>query len=323
VISASVTPPRPARHPFRPTVEQPRAPRATRWLWAAVFAATAAASASAVYGQIQYSRGQNIAPSFDGWMPNADGSFDLLFGYMNRNFEEHLFIPVGAANMLEPGKPDQGQPTYFFPRRNMHVFRVTVPKDFGKKELVWTITSNGKTEKAYALLKPEFILDARGVYRQYTGFDVQGKVENNQPPVIRVEGALQRTAAVGQPLLLSATASDDGIPEPARGRGGPFQGTALGLRVAWHVYRGPGDAVSFDPEQFKVYPDFFNGSPWTPGWSAPKPPADGRYPVRVTFSTAGTFVVRALAHDGGADSYQDVTVVVTPNASASAGASPR
>ena len=263
-------------------------------------------------GQIQHLRGQNIAPSYDGWIPNADGSIDLLFGYMNRNFEEHLYIPVGPNNAFGPDGPDRGQPTYFYPRRNMHVFRVTVPKDFGKKELVWTITSNGKTERAYATLKPEFILDQRGVYRQFTGFDVQGKTEDNRPPVIRVEGGLQRTAKVGEPLLLSAVASDDGIPDPARARGGPFQGTALGLRVAWHVYRGPGDKVSIEPRQFKVYPDFLAGSPWTPGWIPPKPPADGKYPVRITFAAPGTFVIRALAHDGGADQYQDVTVVVSP-----------
>jgi hypothetical protein len=192
----------------------------------------------------------------------------------------------------------------------MHVFRVTVPKDFGKKELVWTISANGKTERAYGMLRPEFILDARGIYRQFTGFDVQGKVENNKPPIINVDGSLQRTAKVGEPLSLTATASDDGIPEAARGRGGPFQGTALGLRVAWHVYRGSGEMVSFDPAQFKVYPDFLEGSPWTPGWIAPKIPADGKFPVRVTFRAPGTYVVRALAHDGGADAYQDVTVLV-------------
>ena len=28
--------------------------------------------------------------------------------------------------------------------------------------------------------------------------------------------------------------------------------------------------VTFDPPQFKVYPDFFSNSPWTPGWMAPK-----------------------------------------------------
>ena len=32
---------------------------------------------------------------------------------------------------IEPGGPDQGQPTHFLPRRNRFVFRIRVPKDFG------------------------------------------------------------------------------------------------------------------------------------------------------------------------------------------------
>jgi hypothetical protein len=277
----------------------------------AIALAMVGAGALIVRGQVQYRSGQSIAPSYEGYLPNPDGSFDLLFGYMNRNFEEHLYIPVGPDNSFEPAPVDRGQPTYFMPRRNMNQFRVTVPKDFGKNELIWTLTSNGKTERAYASLKPEYILDARGIYRQYTGFDVQGEVERNKPPSVRVQGELKRTVAVGEPLLLTAIASDDGIPKQARGRGGPFQGLALGLRVAWHVFRGPGDSVTFDPPQFKVYPDFISGSPWTPGWELPKLPADGSVPVRVRFAVPGTFVIRVLAHDGGAEAYQDVTVTVT------------
>ena len=56
--------------------------------------------------------------------------------------------PIGAGNNLEPGGPDRGQPTHFFPRRNQFVFKVRVPPDFGNKEVVWTLTSNGVTEKA-------------------------------------------------------------------------------------------------------------------------------------------------------------------------------
>ena len=151
------------------------------------------AGALAVRAQVQYRSGQSIAPSYEGYLPNADGSFDMLFGYMNRNFEEHIYVPIGPDNAFEPGPIDQGQPTYFLPRRNMNQFRITVPKDFGKKDLIWTLTSNGKTERAYASLKPEYILDARGIYRQYTGFDVQGEVERNKPPVVRVQGDLKRT----------------------------------------------------------------------------------------------------------------------------------
>ena len=92
-------------------------------------------------GQITYTRGQNVAPSFEGWMPNPDGTFDIYFGYFNRNFEEHVHVPIGPDNNLQPGGPDRGQPTYFFPRRNLNIFTVTVPADFGDQELVWTLTS--------------------------------------------------------------------------------------------------------------------------------------------------------------------------------------
>jgi hypothetical protein len=265
---------------------------------------------SGASGQITYSRGQNVAPSFEGWMPNPDGTFEIYFGYFNRNFEEHVHVPIGPANNVQPFGPDRGQPTYFFPRRNLNVFTVTVPADFGDKELVWTVTSNGKTERAYAALIPEFILDQRIIFRQHTGFDVQGDLEHNQVPEIRIEGAAERTAVAGQPLPLTAVASDDGIPAPKPAVGGPFRGSAHGLRVAWYVYRGAGEAVRFDPAQFKVYPDFKNGSPWTRGWEPPELSADGRYPVRVTFDEPGTYVLRALAHDGGAASSRSVMVTV-------------
>src|SRR5262249_51992812 len=139
-----------------------------------------------------------------------------------------------------------------------------------------------------------------------------GATVTNKPPVVAVEGASRRSVKVGEPLNLTAIASDDGVPRPAPmpSREIGFR-SALGLRVAWFVYRGPGDAVTFEPEQFKVYPDFLRGPPWTPGWPPPPLPPDGKFPVRVTFRTPGTFVLRVLAHDGGADATEDITVTVT------------
>lgn len=273
-------------------------------------AAVVAVAASGARGQITYRSGQNIAPSFEGWMPNPDGTIDIYFGYFNRNFEEHLHIPVGPDNNIQPGGPDLGQPTWFLPRRNLNVFTVTVPADFGDREIIWTLTANGRTELAYASLIPEFILDQRVIYRQNTGTDVQGETEHNQLPTVQIEGDATRHATVGQPLALTAVAGDDGIPGPRPASGGPFQGSALGLRVAWFVYRGDGATVAIAPPQFKAYPDFKDGSPWTRGWEPPEPPADGRYPVEVTFSKPGTFVLRALAHDGGAARRRNVTVTV-------------
>jgi hypothetical protein len=71
--------------------------------------------------------------------------------------------------------------------------------------------------------------------------------------------------------------------------------------------------VTFDPAQFNVYPDYRpnSNSPWTPGWVPPPVPADGRFPVKVTFRTPGVFVIRVMAHDGGLNTTQDALVNVS------------
>src|SRR5439155_27053965 len=93
-----------------------------------------------------YSSGQNVSPAYEGWEQNGDGSFNFLFGYMNRNWEEEIDVAVGPDNDIQPGGPDRGQPTRFLPRRNRFVFRVRVPADFGSREMIWTLTTKGKTE---------------------------------------------------------------------------------------------------------------------------------------------------------------------------------
>jgi hypothetical protein len=292
------------------------------WALAVGFsAALILAATSETNAQLQYAAGQNIAPDFAGWEANPDGSFNLVFGYLNRNYEEHLSIPLGPNNKFEPGEVDRGQPTYFLPRRNRHVFRVRVPADFGSQELVWTVAANGKTDRAYASLRPDYALDAAAVYLNNSGYTMVGKALKNEPPVVKIEGEMHRIAKVGVPTTLTADVSDDGVPRP---RAAPRMGiiglrSAMGLRVAWFVYRGQGDSVRFSPEQFKVYADYADASansPWSPGWVPPPIPPDGKYSVQATFHDPGTYVVRVQAHDGGFDTAQDVTVTVQPAAGA-------
>ena len=297
-----------------------------------VAAGLIAGGAGRAYGQdddviIPYKTGQNIAPVFEGWEPNPDGSFNMVFGYMNRNYEEILDVPVGPNNAIEPGGPDQGQPTHFFPRRSRFVFRVKVPKDFGTKELVWTLTAHGKTEKAYATLKPEYIIDKRVMMMNNGGFGQRGNEGDNIAPTIRVEGDLRRTVKLREALKLTAVASDDGMPvRPSEAGGdGAAVSTASGLRVGWFVYRGAGK-VSFDPEQ--VRPDVRPERPRRvqgpgaqqgvrrprvrPSAAAPVPIVDRAVPVTVVFRELGTYVLRAMAHDGGLDATENVTVTVVP-----------
>jgi hypothetical protein len=296
---------------------------------------------------LSYTKGQNIAPAFEGWEQAPDGTKYFLFGYMNRNWEEEIDVPVGAENGFSPGAADQGQPTHFLPRRNRFIFRVKVPASFGEKdELVWTLTSHGKTEKAYATLRPDYIVDDV-VKASETGALGAGtsspEVRSNQPPSVHIQEVTRRSVKAGETLSVVSEVKDDGIPKrrpPSRESLQRIQeraaadpalaaqlrnpsmnpptritvGKNIGLHVSWFVYRQPAGAkVTFDPPQVKPWEDTRAGanSPWAPQWTAPAIPADGKLPVTVTFSEPGTYVLRCRADDGALVSDDELTIVVT------------
>jgi hypothetical protein len=290
---------------------------------------------------LSYSRGQNVSPAYEGWEENADGSFNFLFGYMNRNWEEELDVPVGPENSIEPGGPDQRQPTHFLPRRNRFVFKVRVPKDWGEKELVWTLTTKGKTEKAYATLRLDSKVDdvVKASEEGALGAGTSSpEVRANKPPVVKVDGDGRRTVKAGQPLSLVAWVTDDGVPKQrsigvdqttaaarraqAEGRKianpafvPPSQvtvGKKVGLHLSWFVYRGTGK-VSFDPPQIKVWEDTRTGanSPWAPLFTVPPPPQDGKWVAQATFDEPGTYVLHARADDGALVTDEELTITVT------------
>jgi hypothetical protein len=189
----------------------------TRLVFAVVLAGLASQTASTQ--MLTYSRGQNVSPAFEGWETNADGSFNMVFGYMNRNWEEEVDVPVGADNNISPGNPDQGQPTHFLPRRNRFVFKVRVPKDWGTKELIWTLTTKGKTERAHATLREDSMLDNIVMASENgalgAGFS-SPEIRSNVAPELTIDTG-ERRAQIGQPLTLIAFAKDDGIPRPRFG----------------------------------------------------------------------------------------------------------
>jgi hypothetical protein len=180
--------------------------------------------------RFSYSTGQSLSPAYEGWMPNADGSFTMYFGYMNANWLEEFDIPVGPANDIEPGGPDQGQPTHFYPRRNPFLFTVRVPKDFGTRELTWTLTSNGKTAHAYASLKTDYQIDNQVISTEVGGDfgSLRDELRTNVPPELEVQGEKRRSVKIGEPLTLVAFAGDpDNL--PARRDGKPQPRSASGM----------------------------------------------------------------------------------------------
>jgi autonomous glycyl radical cofactor GrcA len=296
-----------------------------------------AASAQTQTARFTYSTGQTVSPAYEGWWPNEDGSFTLFFGYMNSNWLEEFDVPIGPDNSLEPGGPDQGQPTHFYPRRNPFLFTIRVPKDFGSKELIWTLTTHGKTERAYASLKTDYQIDKHVISTEVGGDSgsLRDELRTNIPPELKVDGEKRRSAKVGERITLTALSNDpDNIParrrpQPAAGRGAaapapednpayrpPGLGvpsTPGGLRFSWSVYRGKASAVTFTPEQMKTWMDtrVHANSPWSPPYLIPDPPPDGKWVVQATFQEPGTYVLRAIASDGSLFTYDNVTVSVT------------
>lgn len=223
--------------------------------------------------------GASVTGAFEGWYKNNDGTYSILVGYLNRNQKQTLDIPVGSDNHIDPGGPDQGQPTHFLPRRQWGVFTVIVPKDFGTKRLTWTITANGQTTSVPLDVDPLWIVEP---------FEDAGV--GNTPPVVRFESggkaytgppsgfAATYTTTVGNPLPLTVWVTDDGkIPPEARAR--PGQPVAS---IVWSKFRGPG-SVTFDEERPKLGPE------------------NGKALTSARFSDPGEYILRLQANDASGD----------------------
>ena len=74
-----------------------------------------------------------MTPAFEGWYPNPDGSFNLSWGYMNRNYEERWIkavevrpTPDGRRGAVYMPAPQTGSPmTYLLEGRQYLVVAVS------------------------------------------------------------------------------------------------------------------------------------------------------------------------------------------------------
>jgi hypothetical protein len=221
--------------------------------------------------------GQSITGAFEGWYQNPDGTYSLLVGYFNRNLKQALDIPVGPNNRIEPGGPDQGQPTHFLPRRQWGMFTVTVPKDFGNRKLTWTIVANGHTTTIPLNLNPLWVVEpfrdaAIGNTPPEVTFQPGGPAFQGPPRGI----AASLNATTSDSLALTVWATDDARLRPERTLTGPA------VTVSWSKFRGPG-AVTFSDRR--------------PGVDK----ADGKATTTATFSMAGEYILRVQANDSSGE----------------------
>ncbi len=232
--------------------------------------------------------GSNIYPAYEGWYQNADGSYTLLMGFYNRNKKQTLDIPIGPENRIEPGGPDQGQPTHFVVGRGWGTIAIKVPKDFGDKKLTWTLTANGKTvavpfgvTKGYQI--EPFLDAAMGNKPPVIKFSENGPELTGPPPPLSQAPVIN--GAVGENVAIKYWVTDDGHEEPPTGGsaaapppGGAPQGPPRRPRVSTTLtkYRGPGE-IKFADNTPTIEKDMVN--------------------TTATFSLPGEYVIRIEGND--------------------------
>lgn len=271
--------------------------------------------------QLKFDRGQTIQPIFQGWSRNDDGSFDMHFGYLNRNYSDELHIPIGADNFIDMAGLDniQNQPTYFQTRSNRDIFTVNVPADFGDREIIWRVTSQGQTLEAIGWLQAEWEID------EFGGYTPDPEVLANQPPEISISTA--NSVRLPDKLTLTVNVSDDGLPKPKPDSDEPrtvnewnrtplltrkegaleiptnvphLQTNVRGVKqkptppddkltVSYSVWRGPAN-ISAEP----MFAEVINGSATT----------------EISFREPGEYQLQVRAFDGGKSSYELISVNV-------------
>ena len=223
--------------------------------------------------------GGPVVPIFEGWYRNPDGTFELSFGYFNVNTEETLEIPLGPENFIEPPGFDGRQPTVFEPvpdqdRRHWGAFTVTVPADFGDRDVVWSLHVRGQTLTVPGrLTSPAYEL---------AGWEFPGR--SSVSPLLRLAPGgpagrgprgitgQARQAKVGMPLDLTAwVARDAGAEEHERP-----------INIKWFKHQGPGD-VTFTERTAEVEPD---------AWAQE---GGAKVATAVSFSEPGDYLLRLLA----------------------------
>lgn len=260
--------------------------------------------------------GDLVAPMFNGWIKNSDGSVTMVFGFANRNAEEIVDVPLGPNNFIEPSQFDGVQPTHFptYTRggfvgvQERGAFAVTVPADMAGTEVVWTLSHNGRsysipgrtTSTAYEMSRGERAL---GTLKPAIRFTPSGAESTDEEGIY----AARITTAVGRPVTLTAFAQD-------RGNRSDYDVEQLvyPLGTEWIMHQGPvGATIDFDREKITGRERASaeggeSGANNTNGWT--------EVTTRATFSEPGDYIVRLRVDNFSAPDSQFDNVCCWSNA---------
>ena len=183
---------------------------------------------------------------------------------------------MGPNNRIEPGGPDQGQPTVFAPRRGWGVFTIVVPKDFGTKNLTWTIVANGETASVPFGLNPQYEVSP---FREICDgqYAADAEVLGEGPDLTVRRAALPRPTRQPRPS------------RPPSSCGRPTKVTSRAAAAA----AVPASRCRFTSSEVPE-----RSSSAAIGRA---PAADGKVSTTAAFSAPGEYIVRVQANDSSGD----------------------
>ena len=223
--------------------------------------------------------GQPVIPIFEGWYPEANGTYSLCFGFFSLNRSEALHIPVGPDNFIEPARFNGNQPTHFSPlgpdvmTREYCVFTVNVPSDIADERVWWNLQVDGHTYRVpgHITARPWRVDNlVNSVAAASMGSEAEAPVAGSLvAPVVALEGAsggeargksgatageLTARAGSGLPITISVALpeedelGDDLDPDE--------EGVLVRQLVKWTKFTGPEGAVRFsrDTIEFELGP---------------------------------------------------------------------
>lgn len=275
-----------------------------------------------------------VAPFFDGWYANPDGTVTLSFGFSNQ-FKRTVEIPLGPDNVVTPKEFDGRQPTVFpvpapdaigvggatagvasvqagdapkkpAPRptitnnyeRERGAFTITVPANYAG-DVVWTLRYQGQIFSVPARTKAAaYQLSwpmAMGSTPPLVRFQ-QGGPSGRGPS--GVQSSVQ--AKVGVPVELRLLVHDDAVhekePVPVK------RDLIPSMNINWFVHAGALASVSFAPAKVSVK-DPLGTATTSVVFAAP-----GEYTVRARVDTFGNIDSASADQCCWTNAYWKVTV---------------
>lgn len=242
--------------------------------------------------------GLPVVPIFEGAYENEDGSVSYSFGYLNRNTQTPVNVPIGANNRIEPAQFDGMQPSHFETTRHTGVFTVTVPASMRDGEVWWHIKTDGHEELKVPGRRGRlgYTLDVMprpaGSVAPLASFTAGGKQGQN-PMGMMADNTLSVKAGV--PVTLTVHAEDPSV----RDMTDPRNVKPIPLRVSWHVHQGPGE-VTYQQHASSEDPAPLTELQIRRGQSLPGAeqtvltPGHGTANVIATFSEPGDYIMRTM-----------------------------